>query len=450
MSLLAIDLGTTGVRALIITSDGVVLGSGEIPTSMITPAPGMVEQAVETYWHGTVGAVHAAMSAGSVAAEDIVAIGFSHQRCTFALADASQQPLTNLIVWMDQRGLPFLDFVRERFDLPRYYEVTGLPIYFISSLSKLLWLQHRTPDLYRSAMRLWPISNFIMARMGVEDPPVDHATASFYGLLNTRNREWSAELIQGLGLDKSLLPRLVPPCTVVGTLSDSQAAEALGLRVGIPLVIGGGDQQCAALGSGMIDVGQALINLGTATAVMAAMPGPIRDRSYVIPSVCHAVPGQWEMEGHTQASGVVLQRFRDEFAESEISLARRLNRDPYDLLSEEARLAKGGAAGLLFLPTFNGTTAPINYPYGSGVLVGLRLAHTRSDVIRAMLEGMCFESRWILEEMKVLGVRVESVYLSGGGSQSPFWNQLHADILQRRKRGGCWRCDLCRDWHRII
>lgn len=431
MGLLAIDLGTTGVRALLIAPDGTELGTGEVETVMHTPAPGFVEQRVEAYWRGTVTATRAALDTSGLDPADVRAIGFSHQRCTFALADADGQPVTDLVVWMDQRGLSYLDLVHERVGLSSYYDTTGLPIYYISSLSKLLWLRDNLPAARDAGVRMWPISNFILARLGIADPPVDHATASFFGVFDTRVRTWAGDVIDKLGLDAGQFPALVPPCTVVGELADAEAAAALGLPTGIPVVIGGGDQQCAALGSGMIAEGQALLNLGTATAVMAAMPGPARDPSYVIPSVCHVVPGQWEMEGHTQASGIVLQRFRDEFADAERQLARRLDRDVYDLLAEQAARTPPGAEGLLFLPTLNGTTAPVNYPYGSGVLAGLRLTHSRAHVIRAMLEGMGLENRWILEQMAAVGARIESVFISGGGSKSAFWNQLHADILQR-------------------
>ena len=106
-----------------------------------------------------------------MAPEDVRAIGFSHQRCTFALAGADHQPLTNLIVWMDQRGVPYLDSIHERVGLPSYYDVTGLPIYYISSLSKLLWLRANIPGARDVGVRIWPISNFMMARMGIDDPP---------------------------------------------------------------------------------------------------------------------------------------------------------------------------------------------------------------------------------------------------------------------------------------
>lgn len=429
--LLSVDFGTTGVRAVVITPDGRQPGSQEQEVPIVQDADGFVEQDVDTFWRAMVNVVRRALAQAGVSGDDIAAVGFSHQRCTFALADENGQPLSPLVVWMDQRGVPYLDRIRQQVSLPDYYTVTGLPIYYISSLSKLLWLRDQQPELYARARRVWPITNFILARLGVNDAPVDHATASFYGLLDTRSRRWAANLLSALGLDGDRLPSLVEPGTVVGTLDDGSAAAQLGLRPGTPLVIGGGDQQCAALGSGMIEPGRALINLGTATAVMAAVSGPQRDPTWVVPSVCHAVAGQWEMEGHTQASGVILRRFREEFGSAESAVAAALGRDAYELFSEQASRSSNGASGLLFLPMFNGSTAPVLDPYSSGALLGLRLSHTRADVLRAMMEGMCFENRWILEHMQTQGAPVNTIYYAGGGSRSAFWNQLHADVFQR-------------------
>jgi xylulokinase len=331
---------------------------------------------------------------------------------------------------MDRRGIPYLEPWRQSTPLPIYYEITGLPIYYISSLSKILWFKDKASSLFTSAAHIWPIASLIAARMGVVNPPIDHATASFYGLMDTRERIWSNSISQVLGLDQEKLPELVPPGTIIGRLSNPQAAVQLGLPLGLPLVIGGGDQQCAALGSGMIHLGHSLINLGTATALMASVNQAVRDPNHIIPCVCHAAPGYWEMEGHTQASGVILQRFRDELGAIENQLAQQSGRDIYDLLTEQASRSRPGSSGLLFLPMFNGSTAPVDEPHGAGTLIGLRLSHTRADLLRAILEGICLENRWILETMQHSGARIEKISLTGGASKSAFWNQLHADILK--------------------
>jgi xylulokinase len=200
--------------------------------------------------------------------------------------------------------------------------------------------------------------------------------------------------------------------------------------LGVPLVIGGGDQQCAALGSGMIHLGQSLLNIGTASAVMAAVNEPVRDPNSIIPCVCHAAPGQWEMEGHTQASGIVLQRYRDEFSDREKLEAHKTQGDVYDLITQQASQSTPGAQGLMFLPMMNGSTAPRDEPSGSAALIGLKISHTKADILRSILEGICYENRWMLETMIQSGSAMENIFITGGASKSVFWNQLHADILK--------------------
>lgn len=427
--LASVDFGTTGVRTLIADANGGVRGSGACEVVIQQSSDGRAEQSLESFWEAFLTSWKAALRQAEIDPRQIQALGFSHQRCSFAFADRDGRPLTNLIVWMDHRGIPCLEDWQRATPPEAYYDIVGLPIYYISSLSKILWFRQHAPEIYRAAAFIWPISNFIIRRLGVANPPVDHATASFYGLLDSRNRVWSETILQALDLERKLLPELVQPATIVGHLSDPAAAAELGLPLGLPLVIGGGDQQCAALGSGMIRPGQSLINLGTATALMTAVDRPVRDPNHIIPCVCHAAPGRWEMEGHTQASGVIFQRFRDEFASEEKTLANRLGADIYDLLTRQAAQSKPGADGLLFLPMFNGSTAPVVQPHGAGAMLGLRLSHTRADVLRALLEGICLENRWILEAMAASGATLERISITGGASKSAFWNQLHADIL---------------------
>lgn len=427
----AIDFGTTGVRAIISDVNGNTVGSGECEVEIYQAEDGSAEQSFESFWQAMLIAWENASQSAHIQTRHLLGLSFSQQRCTFALADSDGHPLTNFYVWMDRRGIGCLQDVHDRIGLTDYYEITGLPIYYISSLSKILWVKKQLPVVYHSAKKILPIAGFIMARMGVKNPSIDFATASFYGLMDTRRLIWSQDILDHLDINAALLPELVSPSTMVGKLTNQDVAESMHLPLGLPLIIGGGDQQCAALGSGMIELGHSLINLGSATALMAAVNEPVRDPNHVIPCVCHAAPGYWEMEGHTQASGILLQKFRDEFAPEELLVAHRTQTDVYDYLIAQAKLSQPGAKGLIFLPMLNGSTAPLNNPYVSGAMLALRLSHNRSDVIRAVLEGICMENRWILEAMQTSGAVIRDIHITGGASKSAFWNQLHADILKR-------------------
>jgi xylulokinase len=205
----------------------------------------------------------------------------------------------------------------------------------------------------------------------------------------------------------------------------------MGLNSGIPIVAGGGDGQCAAAGTGIVKAGNVMVNIGTAAGVQVYLTEPHFDAGYTLNCAAHVVPGAWEMEGHTQASGTVLRWFRDEFGGAEQLIGLYSEHDAYDLLIDTARRAPAGSDGLIFLPTFNGSTAPIVDPFARGAFIGLKLSHQRSHIIRSILEGISLEIRWMLEAIKTTGVPIDEVRLAGGGSKNPFWNQIHADILNR-------------------
>ena len=425
----AVDLGTTGVRCEFFSEFGKSLGSDSVEFIVEENEKGWAETPVIVFWDAFLSTFTNAYRKAGVKPDEISGIAFSQQRCTIGFADKVGNPLTNMIVWMDRRGIKYLDEIRENIDPISYYERQGIPIYQVSALSKIYWFLHNRPDIYEKTAHIWPIANFIAVKLGAENPPIDHSTASFYGLFDSTNRKWIDEHILKLGLTPEHYGQLVSPATIIGQVTNRNAAEQLGIRTGIPIIIGGGDQQCAAFGSGMFRKGRSLIVIGSASAIMASVEKPVRDPEHIIPCPCHAVPGQWEMEGHTQASGMILQKFRNELSKFEMEKASRDGRDFYDLLTEQAAASIPGARGLLFHPFFNGSQAPVNYTESSGALIGLRMSHNRGDISRALLEGICFENYWIMNQIQKSGVPIERIIISGGGSKSDLWNQIHADTF---------------------
>jgi xylulokinase len=256
------------------------------------------------------------------------------------------------------------------------------------------------------------------------------STGTYLFPFEIEKKIWSEELACKLDFDLSRLPRLAQSTEIVGELSES-AAEELGLVPGIPLVPGGGDGQCAAAGCGVVQSGLCMINIGTGTGVQTYLPEPLLDPGCVLNCAAHVVPDAWEMEGHTQCSGAVFRWLRDEFGAAELDMGRELNLDAFDLLIEEAIQAPPGSDGLLFLPTFNGSTAPVIDQEARGACLGLGLNHSRGHVIRALLEGVSLEIRWMLDAIQQSGAAINEVRLVGGGSKNPQWNQIHADILGR-------------------
>jgi xylulokinase len=426
-TILAIDPGTTSIKVGLFSMDGQQLLSATREVAINYPRPGWAEQSPETIWQTIVGTVNEITAAEG--ARNVSAIVVTSHRGSVLALDQSGTPLSSLILWMDQRGLSWTHWLSRVVGDRRYYEVCGHPIVCYSGISKLLWLQKETSNLLDSGAIAGAPSSYLLRRLGSDELVVDEATGSFLFPLDIRERKWSSAIASKIAFPIDHLPRLVKSTDVVGALG-RRAAEELRLPAGIALVAGGGDGQCAGVGGGAVRDGCVLINVGTAAGVQTYLNQPLFDPGGILNCGVHVVPDAWELEGHTQASGAVLRWFRDEFG---IPSGRALGanqHEDYGHLIGESATTPPGADGLIFVPTFNGTSAPRVVQEASGILFGLRLSHRRGHVVRALLEGVALEIRSILDAMRNTGASVNEIRLVGGGSRDPAWNQIFANVLQ--------------------
>jgi xylulokinase len=251
----------------------------------------------------------------------------------------------------------------------------------------------------------------------------DVADASGTLLLNVARRQWSAEVLQAAEIDRSLLPALYESADVCGKVSPL-GAEATGLSVGTPVVAGAGDQAAGAIGMGIVAPGAVSATIGTSGVVFAATDRPAMDAKGRLHTFCHAVPERWHVMGVTQAAGLSLRWFRDQFAR----IPAVDGRDLYEQLIAEAGTAPPGADGLLWAPYLMGERTPHLDPAARGVLAGLTASHTRAHVIRAILEGVAFSLKDTFTIFAEMNVPVKNIRLGGGGARSPLWRQIQADV----------------------
>lgn len=426
--LISLDIGTTAIKVGLFTVGGELLRIETREQKLIFLQTGRVEQSSEETWQLIAGAVRKIISGYNP--RYVTAIAVSVQRGTVVPLDKNGTPLSNLIVWMDNRGLPYVKMLEEKVGLKKYYNTAGHTINYISGVSKVLWHQYEAKDIWEDIAVVGSPQTLFLKWLGCEGLVCDLSSGTYHFPFDIDIKQWSVALAEEIGFPIEKLPELVASVDVVGYLS-KKAAEDLGLLPGVALVAGGGDGQCAAAGCGAIIPGLCMINIGTAAGVQAFLSRPRRNPSMVFTCSGHVVPDGWETEGHTQASGAVFRWFRDQFGAIEMAYAKSAKLDSYNLLVKEAMLAPPGASGLLFIPTFNGSTAPINDPLTRGLLLGLSLTHTRNHILRAILEGITLEIRWMLDAMIESGVSVNEIRLVAGGSRNPYWNQIHADILHR-------------------
>jgi xylulokinase len=423
----AFDIGTTGVKAGILTPDGKVVGTAYREYGIQISGPQWVEQSVDEMWQAQGEACKQLLKDTAIDPKQIVAIGISCQRATFVPVDKDQKPLMNFIGWQDQRSIEQCDRMKKQIGLERYYKIAGLPLDPIAAISKIVWLKDNRPDIFEKAHLFASTQNVHLTQLGVENAPCDLPDAAYLGLLDVDNLAWSVELLDTLGIPAEKMPRLVPSGTQVGTVSKA-AAEATGLAEGTPIVTAGGDLQNAGLGMGVAEPGYVSVGIGTGGGVLICTDRPLRHPDIALNCLPHAVAGTWEMEGIALASGGAYKWVRDTLGESECLRAAEEGVDPYELLNAQAGEAPAGSNGLLMMPMLLGAGSPNWDPQARGVILGLKASTSKCDIVRAVMEGICLELRWIIESAERLGTAIEEVRIWGGAAKSPLWNQIAANV----------------------
>lgn len=426
-----IDAGTTGVTVAFFDGDGKTVASGYREYRCLFPHPGWVEQDMEEVWQGIVAACRMAMDACDAPAESFRSLAFSSQRGTFVLLGADEAPLGPAIVWNDSRASEMEAVIAASLPAARYRDITGVPLSASWAAARIAWLGRHRPEQMDRARWICNGQEYFLRRLGADGFGTDPASLTLNGMMDIRRLDWSDEVLAAIGVSRDLLPPVMRSATVVGRLS-GKAAEQTGLPAGIPLAIGGGDQQCAAIGAGVVHQGMAEITIGTAAMMVAHLddPGLVTGPAPYIGG--HAVPGKWDLEGGAFASGACLRWWRDNLGKAEADAAAERGASAYDLMVEEAGKADAGARGLVFHPFLAGQVTPYYDAQARGGFLGLGLHHDRSCMIRAILEGCACEMRLMVESFdRDLRGGLSELRLTGGGTRSAAYVQLIADVLGR-------------------
>jgi xylulokinase len=423
-----IDAGTTGTTVMLVDETGGVAGSSYREYTCTYPHAGWVEQDIEAVWSRICEACNEVLHRTGLDKHAIESIGISSQRGTFLCVDPSGTPLHHSIVWNDCRASEQARRIAERIGDARYRRITGMPVSALWAAAKIMWVSQNRPDIIDSTYRIVNGQEFLLKRLGAEELFSDPSSLTLNGMMDIETLDWSSEVIGAIGVPAHLFPRMVNPARREGTLSAGAAAQT-GFAEGTPICRGGGDQQCAAIGAGVITEGRAEITIGTAAMMVAHVNSRKADPNGAAYIGGHAIPGKWDLEGGAFSTGACLRWVRDTFGLFEQSYARQLGLDVYDLMIQEASRSSIGCKGAIFLPFFNGQVTPFYDSSARGGLIGLTLAHNRHDLLRAVLEGTAYELRMVVEALEgVLGIPFESLRLTGGGAKSEFWARVQADI----------------------
>ena len=412
-TLIGVDVGTSGTRALAVTTEGELVAEATRPHDLLTPRPGWTEQDPEQWWEATRAVL------AEVARDDVVGLGLTGQMHGSVFLDDAGAVIRPALLWNDQRTARECDEITERVGEQRLLELAGNPALTGFQAPKILWLAHEEPDAYARVARVLLPKDYVRLRLTGERA-TDASDASGTLLLDVRARDWSDAILDALEIPRAWLPDVYEGPAVTGTLRDDVAGE-LGLPAGLPVAAGGGDNAAAAVGVGVVREGAVSTSIGTSGVLFAHRDEFAPDPSGRVHAFCHAVPDAFHLMAVTLSAGGSLSWWRERLGGGA----------DFDTLVAEAAAVEPGAEGLLFLPYLTGERTPHLDPHARGAFVGLTVRHGRGHLTRAVMEGVVFSMRDGLEIMRGLGTPDGDLRAVGGGARSPLWMQLQADVYGR-------------------
>lgn len=425
--LAGIDIGTTGSKAAIFDFQGNSISSSYREYGCSYPKPNWIEQDPYFLVSQAMEASREAIEKSGLNPKDILSLGLSTQRSCSNFLDAKGNLLRPMISWQDSRCTEEVKEIITKFSAEKFYNITGFPVNTTWVLPKIMWVRKNEPQVWQKTAKIIQLQDFTLKAFGVDGFINDISDSGFYGLWNTNKFEWSDEILDFANLDKSLLPIPTPSGTKAGVVSQ-EASEKSGFVRGMPVCVGAGDQNSAAVGAGVVFDGYASVSMGTAGNANAYLDSEFRDPSGKSMVVNHAIYGKWQIEGHQAGAAGVFRWFRDEIGVFEKVKAAETGDNAYKLLDKLIADTPAGSKGLVFLPYLASATAPRWNPDARGILAGLAFSHDRGCLARAFLEGITLEMKDIITSMIASEIKIEHIRLTGGASKSPVWNQIQSDV----------------------
>ncbi len=421
--LLAHDLGTSGNKATLYREDGTLVGSRLYEYDTHYFNGNWAEQNAEDWWQAVCHTTRELMQ--GIAPGELAAVSFSGQMMGCLCVDGDGTPLRPAIIWADQRAVRQMDEVTARVGAERIYRITGHRPSASYSLAKLLWVRDNEPEVYARTARMLHCKDFIVHRLTGRFV-TDHSDASGTNLFDLNALQWSRQIIDAAGIRPDLLPEAVPSTTVVGKVTATAAAQT-GLPEGLPVVIGGGDGVCAAVGAGCVAPGDAYNYVGSSSWIAYAARKPLFDADMRTFNWAHMVPGLITPCGTMQAAGASYQWARNILCEEERSLAAEGGGSVYDRMNALAAQSPVGSNGLIYLPYLMGERSPRWNPDARGCFLGIKMEHTKADLLRAVLEGVTMNLAVILNIFRESG-DIRELTVIGGGAKGLLWRQMMADV----------------------
>ncbi len=414
MLVIGLDVGTTGTKALALDEKGFVHASAYRGYELKhTDIPGSVSQSADDWWDAVIYTVRCV--AEKVAPEKIAAIGLSTQGATMLAADQAGNALCDAITWMDSRAEAERAYLVSVIGTETVYEKCGWPLTSAGDAAKIHWLKNNMPEVFSGAACFPSTIEFINKKLTgkyITDP----TNAAIRQLFNIKEGKWDCEILSAIGITEERLPEVAPTGAEIGTLTD-EAAEALGLEKGVRIFCGAHDQYCASIGSGAVEAGDMMLATGTAWVILGITDKLLFTKNHICPGI-HPAEGRYGAMASLVSAGSAMNWFKDAFCKDET----------YKEIDSKAASDIKRAKDVIALPYVAGAGFPHNRPDAGCTIHGIRSHTTRYDIACAVMEGVAFEARTVIEGFAENGIKIDRLMMTGGAARSDLWTRIVRDV----------------------
>ena len=421
---IGVDVGTTGVRAMAYTAQGKSVAVRDAFYPLETPQYDRAEQNPQQIYDAVEEVIAGVVKDLQYKLVTISGIALSSVMHSFIPQDEQFDLLGNMITWADSRSSNIVHRMEQDETCKQFYYRTGCPLHASYPLAKIIWVKENQPEIFARMAHIGSIKDY-MFRLMTGEWVTDKSVASSSGLFNAFTETWDSEILDYVGIQEEQLPKVVST-TYSGKLI-AGVAERLGLPVNTPVVIGATDGVLVNVGIGAVSKGQLSATIGTSGAIRMLTEKPQMDskgRTW-----CYNLTDtMWVAGGAINNGGMIMRWMRDRILHYHGSQMEQLSVDPYDLMTMKARHVPAGSGGLLLMPYFTGERAPYWNSDLRGAFVGLSLNHSRSYMIRATMEGICYSLRFVLDALREFE-DVKDIRISGSFTKSELWVQIMSDIF---------------------
>ena len=432
-SVLGIDVGTTGTKAVVVEETGnVVARAYKEYSSLIVPRPGWLELDARQLWYAVCTVIREVTAISPH--HHIAGLCLATMGDSFVPVNQKGEPLGNVILAADARSIAETDYLIQEVGHEKIYQITGMPPHPISTLTKVVWLKRHDLECFSKTHKFLCCEEYVINRLGLP-PTTSYSNASRTLAFDIEKYTWSSEMLEAAEVSEEYFPRAVPSGTIIGEVPHATATE-LGLSDGVAVVAGGMDQACSFLGSNTLVDGDIQDSMGTVEAISIAL-----DKTFIQKDIfhdllrghysinCHVLPEKYFVMALVLSAGAILKWFKDTFLQEELRQAEKKGVNVYELLLEGA---SPEPTHLLLLPYFTGSGTPDMDPVATGVLMGLGLGSTKQDITKAIFQGIAHEIALNLGYLEQIGIPLEEMRCVGGGANSCYWLQMKADLLDKR------------------